>query len=64
MAINLYMILQQKISNQLAFIIIVIFGLIAATVTSVIGSDIIFNFSSGDTNVTSIDRDIDAELLK
>ena len=38
---------QQKISNQVAFVVILIFGLIASWITVNVGNKIISRFSSG-----------------
>ena len=48
---NFNMDFQQKIPNQIAFIIIIVFGLIAAVVTSYIGAGIVSDFSSGETKL-------------
>ena len=47
---------QQKIPNQIAFLIVIIFGLIVAIFTSYIGSGLVADISNSKVNVTSIDE--------
>jgi len=55
--------LQQKISSPIAFIIIIIFGLIVTSVTVKVGSGIINDFSDSEV-IKSYEKEINDAIVK